>query len=401
MIRPLVPLHTLTTQEPASVSEKVVAAFNSLGPFKYPMIIVFGVAGLLFSEIGAFHWALRRCRINGVSDQATIFVAFSDIHILGSRKSDLDIFWTTFQTRKCLHLIMQWIHPSAIFVLGDHLDQGAYAGENDWKKYVERFRWATQPLRTNEGIIVVDSIVGNHDAQFAHLGNTPGMLDRFVKTFGEVNGVTRIGESIEVVWINSVTIQDDSLSKAHLETMKMLEDLELEASDSKPFRILLSHVPTFRINDMDCGKSRLRESGHVTYVAPDHPLKPGSDVLSPEISRKLLKAVRPDVMLSGHLHSHCYRKNHYEDVFSNQNMTFLDVSVPSLSYRMRPDPGFTLLVIDKNHDKMQAYTKTCRLPNENVIIALDAISLLLIGFTICMWMYECRYLLLGQRSKIE
>ena len=353
-----------------------------LGCWRYPLIVLLGLMGLALGEIGSFAWSMRRCNFPINRSDMQLFAAVSDVHLLGASRSSLDVAWTTWQIQKAFYFIMDWINPDAMFILGDHLDQGGYASQNEWNEYVERYRGATRAIK--QRMIVVDSVMGNHDAQFAHMGLTPNMIERFTRAFGEVNGVLKLGE-VEIVWINSLALFDETKSKPHLDAMSLLTNLEAEDQDS--FRILLSHVPPFRQNDLDCGKSRLRETGHVTYVAPSKTLNAGSDVLHADISKYLLDAVRPDVMLSGHLHSHCYRHNYYEVTSDGKrvNVSFLDISVPAFSYRMRPDPGFTIVAVSQGH----AHGKTCRLPNERVVIAMDVVALLIILYGLLGWIFAC------------
>jgi len=79
----------------------------------------------------------------------------------------------------------------------------------------------------------------------------------------------------------------------------------------------------------------------VTYLAPHEALTPGLEVLQPETSRKLLQLIHPDLIFSGHTHTLCVKRHLYE------NRSSIEVTVPTFSWRMRPDPSFATLGIDK------------------------------------------------------
>ncbi|KAG6619955.1 Metallophosphoesterase 1 [Phytophthora cinnamomi] len=69
--------------------------------------------------------------------------------------------------------------------------------------------------------------------------------------------------------------------------------------------ILLTHLPLFRVDDLQCGEERLREAGHITYEHPSFKYETHHHVLSRELSAELLDKVQPDLVLSGHTHAWC------------------------------------------------------------------------------------------------
>jgi len=340
-------------------------------------LLLAGLLGLLFSELGGFVVAVRKCaqvkppQSSSRENPPLLFLAVSDMHVLGSKRSSLDVQWTTWQLRKSLYLFSKIIQPDVVLGLGDHLDQGGYATDEEWVWYVQRYRWATGDLQRN--VLIVDSVIGNHDAQFANMGMTLSMLQRFETEFGNSNGVLRIG-SIEVIWINSLALDAAEGSKARQDIEEHLAKLSNRTGDDHDvtFRILLSHVPLHRPNDLGCGKTRLREGAHVTYVAPAEPLVVGSDVLSEASSQRLLSTIRPNLVLAGHLHTQCYRQVSWAQEQANDTR-YLEMTVPTLSYRMRPDPGFTVFMVDGQ----TLSGKTCKLPHEQSLIFADLFSVAL------------------------
>jgi len=94
----------------------------------------------------------------------------------------------------------------------------------------------------------------------------------------------------------------------------------------------------------------------VTY---NHPLDRnvvGVDVLSEEATAFLLANIKPRLVLSGHTHAACERRSN----------GVVDVTVPTFSWRMRPDAGFGVVAL--RHDG-GVDVNLCYLPNEHVVFA--------------------------------
>ena len=132
----------------------------------------------------------------------------------------------------------------------------------------------------------------------------------------------------------------------------------------------MSHMPLYRRDDLGCGADRLRESGHVTYDAPGTQYAP-RDVISAEATAALLADVRPDVVLTGHTHTRCRTVHAVPRAATGATAarSAVEVTVPSLSWRMRPDPSFALLVVAGSHERARVAVEICNLPGEVRVIA--------------------------------
>ena len=113
--------------------------------------------------------------------------------------------------------------------------------------------------------------------------------------------------------------------------------------------------------------------------------------------------VRPDYVLSGHTHARCtsLRKRNLrlqndastrplnEAKGSEDATGVIELTLPTFSWRMRPDPGFAILRISDN----SLSAKICKLPNEYFVFFLYLL-LLPISLTCC-----CRCIHLGYVRK--
>ncbi|MBN3284376.1 MPPE1 Metallophosphoesterase, partial [Polyodon spathula] len=113
-----------------------------------------------------------------------------------------------------------------------------------------------------------------------------------------------------------------------------------------------SHYPLYRVSDAECTGEDAAAPEEKNLV-----FKEQYDVLSQEASRKLLWWFRPRLILSGHTHSAC-------EVLHRE--TFLEVSVPSFSWRNRNNPSFILGSISS----LNFTLSKCFLPRESTVISI-------------------------------
>ncbi|KAI9997916.1 hypothetical protein PInf_002173 [Phytophthora infestans] len=177
-------------------------------------------------------------------------------------------------------------------VLGDQFDEGSRWTPNaDWDEYADRFFRAFASLLPLKTLY----LVGNHDTSF---GRDMRLQDvkRYEVTFGAANRIDEI-EGHTFVSLNTMALDSDVASHDELPGKRHFDDLRARTRGSV---ILLTHLPLFRVDDLQCGEERLREAGHVTYEAPGFKYETHHHVLSRELSAKLLDKIQPDLVLSGH-----------------------------------------------------------------------------------------------------
>jgi hypothetical protein len=135
--------------------------------------------------------------------------------------------------------------------------------------------------------------------------------------------------------------------------------------------VLLTHVPLFREDDMECGAERRREGGHVTYEHPSFRYAEHHHVLSRALSAELLAKIRPDLVLSGHTHAWCARRH------AAANAT--EFTVPAFSWGQRPDPSYALVHLPATGEPASA--TRCALPYEPLVFATYALGLVLLALS--------------------
>jgi hypothetical protein len=170
---------------------------------------------------------------------------------------------------------------------------------------------------------------------------------------------------------------------------------------------------------MECGVERSRESGHVTYSAPNVPYTEGHDVVSSTSTNMLLGMLQPRLVISGHSHALCrYVHARYDVSFKLcissplqsidvllrvHNVRFLcfftleskvpEVTVPTFSWRMRPDPWFAVASIPTQSDAEISFDNIlfCPLPNELFMFLVFACAGVMSGLVAVVTLWQrCR-----------
>lgn len=443
------------------------------------------VAAVLLAEVGLFLFAAVSCpwptppspptvSHRGLSPQTPTaplrerVLLLSDIHLLGRRRSPLDRGWTDWQLYKSFRMLRWWLDPTAVFLMGDLLDEGGRSTDKLHESYLARFTGIfgevtpaselggrradgdaassgagedpaspsspASASSTAASPVAVVALIGNHDSEFGNYQRRH-MVDRFEAAFG---GGRRVNDRLvlprtntSVATINSLALdgtpRDPSLQE------DLLRFLDAQRAAGRGADILLTHVPLHRPTDLACGAERLREGGHVTYASPERRyVGDGTDVVSRLRSDQVLRSMVPRLVLSGHTHARCHHivhphvgaalheastvgsakaakaaanaaaaaaaaaanavgghveagtvlpselgRSHSEE----EHAGALEYTIPTFSWRMRPDPGFGVATWGPagSFPKVQ----TCELPNEHTVfgiyIALGCVVALLLA----------------------
>ena len=434
------------------------------------------VAAVLLAEVGLFMYAAVSCpwptplspptvSHRGLSPQTPKaplrerVLLLSDIHLLGLRRSVLDRGWTDWQLYKSFRMLRWWLDPTAVFLMGDLLDEGGRSTAKLHESYLARFAGifgevtpaselggrhadgdaassgAGDPASASAAAspVAVVALIGNHDSEFGNYQRRH-MVDRFEAAFG---GGRRVNDRLvlprtntSVATINSLALdgtpRDPSLQE------DVLRFLDAQRAAGRGADILLTHVPLHRPTDLACGAERLREGRHVTYASPERRYAgDGTDVVSRLRADQVLRSMVPRLVLSGHTHARCHHivhphagaalhkastagsanaakaaanaaaaaaaaanavghveagtavppselgRSHSEE----EDAGALEYTIPTFSWRMRPDPGFGVATWGPagSFPKVQ----TCELPNEHTVfgiyIALGCVVALLLA----------------------
>ncbi|KAG7389302.1 Metallophosphoesterase 1 [Phytophthora pseudosyringae] len=325
-------------------------------------------AAVLLCQAGVFYlqaWRCQRQLPQSPADDALTVLVVTDVHLLGKRRrSFVERLWVDWQVRAAARAAVDVHAPEVALVLGDQFDEGGrWTPATDWDEYAGRFFRAFGsflPLKTLY-------LVGNHDASFGRDLRLQD-LQRFEVTFGKTNRIDEIGGHT-FVSLNTMALDSDVASdEVKTEARSFLEsvrfgDLRARTSGSV---VLLSHLPLFRVDDLQCGEERLREAGHVTYEAPAFKYETHHHVLSRELTTELLDKVQPDLVLSGHTHAWC--------AYQHPNAAAKEFTIPAFSWGQRPDPSYALLRLPRTGhvDAGRPQVTACHLPREPFIFATYA-----------------------------
>ena len=215
------------------------------------------------------------------------------------------------------------------------------------------------------------AVVGNHDARTGLHYFHDALVHRFAAYHGFSTGIFSV-KNVTFARINSLALHPRVTSKqsqqrhrveTFLQKMRQLHNTS-SADSWSGIDVLLTHMPLFREDDMQCGKERDKDppGGGVTFYPKSKRLIEHEDCIGEEESKMIVASILPRNVLSGHTHIAC-RMEHSSSLF--------EVQVPSFGWRMRPDAGYVLMVIQPG-GKMEV--EFCALPNEHTLIAVLVLS---------------------------
>ncbi|KAF0720624.1 Aste57867_181 [Aphanomyces stellatus] len=294
---------------------------------------------LYYGSIVHFFYQSIQCSYNtketasNVDSRLTNVLILGDIHLLGQRKrSWIEQYWIDWQTWLSFTNILSANPPDLILSLGDQLDEGTSATDDDtYESYRKRFRQIIDPKAAK-----ILFLVGNHDAAFG-ASMTKHLIHRHEGAFSASNHLVNIN-NVLYLQLNTMAM-DDNVEDVHLhhESLLFLQNIETERKlmGYYPPMVLLTHVPLYRPDDTACGPLRANEDGHVTYEAPTFKYTQRDHVLSEELSSRLLNALRPDYVFSAHTHAVC----EYSHSVPFQTKPIPEYTVPTFSWGMRPNPS--------------------------------------------------------------
>ncbi|XP_061708925.1 metallophosphoesterase 1 homolog [Cydia pomonella] len=302
-------------------------------------------------------------------------LVIADTHLLGPYRGHwLDKWRREWQMHQAFQSIMTLHQPETVFILGDLFDEGEWTNEKQFQDYVKRFH----KLFTVDVGVTMQVIVGNHDIGF-HYNIRPGSAERFFKALNtsSVKLVTMKGSHF--IFINSMAMEGDSCHlcrEARFSLDKIAKSLECSKNPSECTEIpnftysqpiFMQHFPLFRTSDAQCTEPD----------APPLPLRNKKfrnkiDALSREATDYLTRKFKPRAVFGGHTHHGCLV--HHKD--DRKDIDFYEYSVPSFSWRNRPDPKYMLVTISPH-----AYAvNKCGLPKETTIAVTAVILVFAVSY---------------------
>ncbi|XP_015794577.1 metallophosphoesterase 1 isoform X1 [Tetranychus urticae] len=343
------------------------------------LILLLNLFLLHFTSIYPCDWPCPDCK----DDKWLRVMILTDVHLLGKRKGHpVDQFVREWEMSIAFQTAVKLRQPEMVIFLGDLLDEGLTVDQDDFNKYVERFK-RTFPMTEETKKIF---IVGNHDIGFHdRVAYYPYLRKRWEKAFNSSLADITTVKGIKFITINSMAIEGDGfdLVQETKENLLRVED-SLKKSDLPGRPIILQHFPLYRKNDDICheidsqkGKDRF------------HEFNPGLECLSPKVSEMLLNKFKPRLIFNGHIHSGC--------VVNHTKYDAEEWTVASFSWRNRQDPNFLLLSISPD-----AYAiRKCFLPSEINIVLTSLICLIFFYFSSKFRNYFMNSISSQQETKVQ
>ncbi|XP_072296797.1 metallophosphoesterase 1 [Eucyclogobius newberryi] len=376
------------------------------------------VAGLgstfLFCEYLIYFPAIFQCAWPVVAshgraaggDDAVRAMVLSDTHLLGAVGGHwFDKLRREWQMERAFQTALWLLKPEIVFILGDIFDEGKWSSQKHWEDDVRRFHRMFRHSTDTELVV----LVGNHDIGF-HYEMDWFKLQRFEKVFNASSTRMVTKKGVNFLLVNSVALHGDGCpicQSVEKELIRLSKDLNCSLQSSQKgvgsltencdgaqtyppsYPIMLQHYPLFRVSDAGCtGQDAApAEERHLLF-------REKYDVLSKEASQRLLQWFRPRLILSGHTHSGC------EVLHENK---YVEISVPSFSWRNRNNPSFILASVSAQHHALSK----CFLPEESTVIGVycsagACLLLLLLLHCLCLkGLLQCLSLcLLGKHKSL-
>lgn len=233
-------------------------------------------------------------------------------------RSDVDHYIS-----KTYHQALNYVKPDVIIFLGDLIDEGSVAGEQEYKEYVQRFYKIFEVKENHEKIhhifIPGDNDIGGEGWDRV----TPEKVERFEWAF---HAPIEDEEIFKFITFDRVNIMPGAKSQLK---HSQLQHRGQEFKQS--LKILLSHIPL-------------------------------TDVRTPK-GDETLKVFEPHLILSGHEHKSFFIRGGHQQPFENQrgfvNLNIRDktiekeIVVPTCNYRLG-NAGFGAAVLQENGDMFYA-----------------------------------------------
>ncbi|CAK9195422.1 unnamed protein product [Sphagnum troendelagicum] len=314
----------------------------------------------------------------------------ADLHLAGPGTHWFDRFRRESFLQSTFRKIYWKLKPDALVVLGDVSDAGRKSNDAQWDAVVSRFWSVIGPFA--KGPLQV--VVGNHDVGDHHDQGMQARLPRFAASFPGLDPTccSRYNwKLIDFISLNAMAMQGDRCSLCS-DVEKVVEKHSVlvqqhgqnRSHNNRSGPVLLLHLPLYREDDSACNSldvprcapwhelegSCLGVMASPPPVAtPEEPYKVGQDVLPPDVSKYVLEALKPRLVLNGHTHRWC---DHIHEDGTRE------ITVSSLTWRNRDDPSFVIATFDANSS---IHIQHCMLAHESTVLTIYLMQ----GVSILIW----------------
>ncbi|XP_047156717.1 uncharacterized protein C630.12 [Vigna umbellata] len=220
---------------------------------------------------------------------------------------ELAEFYTDLNMRRSFFGSVLPFKPDVILFLGDYFDGGPYLSDEEWQESLSRFRHIFGlNARGKYMDLQVYYIPGNHDIGYESLHSlNPEVIQRYEEAFGTRNYRFTVGK-VDFVAIDTQTV--DGHPQNHLTSQTWGFVKNISAGNVVHPRVLLTHIPLYRLDDTYCGPYRSSPviNQRINYAVNDNTNEISyQNYVSEKSSEYLLDTIKPKLILSGHDHDQC------------------------------------------------------------------------------------------------
>ncbi|KAJ6809189.1 uncharacterized protein M6B38_161360 [Iris pallida] len=213
-------------------------------------------------------------------------------------------FYTDLYMRRSFRSSVLPFDPHVLVFLGDHFDGGPFLSDQEWQESLRRFRHIFSLQTGRKSDMSVYYLSGNHDIGYSSFHSLyPKVISRYEQEFGARNYYFS-ARKVDFIVVDAQTLDGPVQKKQTSLSWDFIKNVS--KVDSLNPRILLTHIPLYRPDDTPCGPYRSSSviNQRIAYATPDQEIK-YQNYLSSETSSKLLRLIRPILVLSGHDHDQC------------------------------------------------------------------------------------------------
>ena len=232
--------------------------------------------------------------------------------------------------------------PRNVVFLGDLFGQGARRNDDEWRALRRRVDAALWWPRNGDGGPLYHTVAGNHDVGYSEvIRHHPRILARFEEWYGKSNFVERIG-GVDFVGVNAMVL--DGKGPATDETWAFVDGLSAQKKEPYVKRVLVTHLPLPNPSQR-CGPFRNSQAIQGRTLGSDKEII-YQDYLSDESAQRLLRAVEPVLVLSGHDHDQCEVTHAYESALAGGTVAVTEITVGTVSALNGNDqPSYLMLTV--------------------------------------------------------
>ncbi|KAJ2999485.1 hypothetical protein HDV02_002798 [Globomyces sp. JEL0801] len=202
-------------------------------------------------------------------------------------------FYSDIYMKRNFARLQSSLNPSVVIFVGDLMDGGREWTDAQYINNSLNYRFYEELVRFRKVLLEImildlDTLVNT----FTLIKVIPYAYSRYLSTFGRLNTITTVANH-SIIALDTIGLSGRPESQAYKTAHEFLQSLTLDSVGPER-RILLTHVPFWRPENSECGPRRRAK-----------PLTNRRDFIQPDIANNVLRAIKPDLIISGDDHDDC------------------------------------------------------------------------------------------------